>query len=309
MPPEKDPPPLRLGPRVLTGIGLLLAIAGALAAPEGVPITGLATRVFVALPDWLIVAAVAALSIATLMLLAMTLPWRRKQGEDDDERYHEPLTIPPIVKVFLILLALMPGTLLGGAIWWLGRADVSIVPRAGGITAGNPPAPRAIEKEPARPASSVTTGLFGALALLAGFGSLGFVLWLRFGDRLPLPPGNFAPPHGRLAAAIEESLDELRREPDARAAIIKIYRNFERAFGGAGLPRRPWQTPVEFMRAVLGKLPLPAAPIRRLTGLFELARFSQHPVGAAERESAWRSLIEIRAALDRERQTPDAAPS
>jgi hypothetical protein len=73
------------------------------------------------------------------------------------------------------------------------------------------------------------------------------------------------------------------------------------------LPRPPWQTPVEFMRAVLAKSPLPPAPIRSLTGLFELARFSQHPVGIVERESAWRSLTEIRAALDRERQTSDAA--
>jgi hypothetical protein len=38
--------------------------------------------------------------------------------------------------------------------------------------------------------------------------------------------------------------------------------------------------------------------VRSLTGLFEIARFSHHPVGEAERESAWRSLTEIRAALD-----------
>ena len=114
---------------------------------------------------------------------------------------------------------------------------------------------------------------------------------------------------GRLAAAVEDSLEDLRREPDARAAIMKIYRNFERVLAAAALPRRPWQTPVEFMAAVLGKAPLPPDPIRRLTGLFELARFSRHPVGAAERESAWRSLIEIRAALERERRTPDAAKS
>jgi tetratricopeptide (TPR) repeat protein len=85
--------------------------------------------------------------------------------------------------------------------------------------------------------------------------------------------------------------------------------NFERVLAAAALPRRPWQTPVEFMAAVLGRAPLPPDPVRSLTGLFELARFSQHPVGAAERESAWRSLIEIRAALERERQPPDAAKS
>lgn len=62
------------------------------------------------------------------------------------------------------------------------------------------------------------------------------------------------------------------------------------------------------MRTVLGKLPLPADTVARLTSLFEIARFSQHPVGPAERENAWRSLAEIRAALDRGKERPDAAP-
>ena len=63
------------------------------------------------------------------------------------------------------------------------------------------------------------------------------------------------------------------------------------------------------MRVVLGKLPLPASAIARLTRLFELARFSQHPLGAEQCESAWHCLIEIRAALDGARPTADAAPS
>ena len=142
-----------------------------------------------------------------------------------------------------------------------------------------------------------------------GFGSLGLVLWLCFGDRLQRQTGGFAGPRGPLAGAIEDSLDDLRREPDARTAIIRIYHHFERALGAADLPRRPWQTPVEFMRAVLGKLPVPAAAVQSLTGLFELARFSRHPVGAAERDGAWRSLLEIRAALEPDSERPDAAAS
>lgn len=314
MPPETDLPPLRLGPRLATGIGLLFAIAAALASPRGASIEGLATRVFVPLPDWLIIAAAAALSLASLIFIAMVRPWRRprKKGEDDVELYHEPQKIPPILAVFLLLLALTPGAILGGTLYWLGRADVSVVPGPGGISADAPrppsPAPRAREEPPAAPASPATSGLVGALALLAGLGSLGVVLWLFFGDRLRRRPGDLARRPEGLAEAIEESLEDLRQEPDARAAIIKIYRNFERALAAASLPRRPWQTPVEFMRAVLGRLPLPPAPIRSLTGLFELARFSRHPIGAEERESAWRSPIEIRAALDQERRA-DAAVS
>ena len=116
--------------------------------------------------------------------------------------------------------------------------------------------------------------------------------------RLGLLTEHIALLQAQLAAAVEESLDDLRQEPDARTAILRIYRHFERALAGAAVPRRPWQTPTEFMRAVLGRLPLPTSPVHRLTGLFELARFSRHPVGEAERDSAWRCLSEIRAALD-----------
>jgi hypothetical protein len=151
--------------------------------------------------------------------------------------------------------------------------------------------------------------LIGAVALLIGFGSLAFVLWLRFGDRVPRLPADFAPIHRPLAAAVETSLDDLRREPDARLAIVRIYQNFERALAGAAFPRRPWETPLEFMRAALGRLPLPAAATRSLTRLFEIARFSRHPIGGAERERAWQSLVEIRNALDRQRREADGSPS
>ena len=158
------------------------------------------------------------------------------------------------------------------------------------------------------PASSVTTGLIGALALLAGTGSLGVVLWLCFGDRLRRHRDELASgSRVQLAMAIEDSLDELRAEINARAAIIKIYGNFERALATAKLPRRPAQTPLEFMRAVLSKWPMPLSPVRKLTELFELARFSHHPVGAKERDSAWQSLLEIRTALEAREERPNAA--
>jgi hypothetical protein len=316
-PPEKAAS-WRLGPKLVTGIGLLVALAGTLASPEGVPLENLPSRIFVPLPDWLIIGALAALSIVSLNFIAMIVPRprpRRKKGEDDYEMYHEPQRVPPILAVFLILLALTPGAILGGAIFWLGRSDVSVVPRSGGMLAGGShpqagaPASEPRLEAPSRPASPVTTGLIGTLALLIGFGSLGFVLWLRFGDQLRHLPADASPLHAPLAAAIEVSLDDLQREPDARVAIMRIYQNFEQALAKAAFPRRPWQTPQEFMRAALGKLPVPAPATRRLTALFELARFSRHPVGAEERESAWRSLLEIRGVLDEERRNSDARPS
>jgi hypothetical protein len=293
--------PFRLGPSLIAGFGLSLALAGVLASPEGTPIERVATRVFLSLPDWLIVTAGAAFSIAGLVLVAVVLAAgrRRRQSEDEYELSRQPQKTSPLVVVLLVLLALAPGAMMGGVLLWLALSDVSVVPGPGmtmddralsGL--GSPDQP------PIVPASPLTSGLIGALALLAGLGSLGFALWLALAGRLLPRPGAAEEQPARLAQAVEESLDDLRREPDARAAILKIYRHFERALAGAVVPRRPWQTPTEFMRAVLSRLSLPASPVRRLTGLFEIARFSRHPVGEAERDSAWRSLTEIRAALD-----------
>lgn len=53
-----------LGPKLTAGLGLMLAIAGILAAPTGGPIETLPARVSVPLPDWLIVAVIAALAAA-----------------------------------------------------------------------------------------------------------------------------------------------------------------------------------------------------------------------------------------------------
>jgi hypothetical protein len=200
--------------------------------------------------------------------------------------------------------------MLGAVIFWLAQSEASSRDQISADAArASPFEVSSVADVPASPASPVTTGLIGALALLVSFGSLGLALWLAFGERLRFV-GGIALPHHPFSAAVEDSLEDLRHEADARAAIIKIYGNFERAVGIVGPPRQPWQTPVEFMRAVLGKLPVPAAPIANLTQLFELARFSRHPIGPQERESAWQSLSEIRAVLnDERRQTPDAAPS
>jgi Domain of unknown function (DUF4129) len=317
MPPERAEA-RRISPMLIAGLGLMLAIAGSLAAPEGVPLETLQSRVSVPLPDWLIIGAVAAMSVASLVFILMVLPQprrRRKKGENDYEMYYEQRKVPPLLGVLLLLLALTPGAMLGAAIYWLGRSEVPIVPSGVGIVAASPhalaPPPRGptSEERPSREASPVTTGFIGAAALLLGLGSLGLVLWMRFGDRLQRLPGDFTPLRAPLASAVEVSLDDLRREPDARLAIIRIYQNFERALAEASFPRRPWETPMEFMRAALGRLPLPAGAARSLTGLFEIARFSRHPVGGVDRERAWQSLLEIRDALDEERRKPDGSLS
>ncbi len=104
---------------------------------------------------------------------------------------------------------------------------------------------------------------------------------------------------GDVAEATEASLEELELGGDPRIAIIRCYARFERSLAAAETPRAPWQTPMEFMRAVLSSLPLDPDDVARLTRLFELARFSHHPVGASEQDAALGSLKAIRDALSK----------
>jgi hypothetical protein len=302
-----DTSPQRRGAKLAAGLGLVLAIAGSLAPPDGRSTEGLATRVSVPLPDWLVIASVAALSISSLTFIAMVWSQRRRlENGKDEEELQQAQQISPVLTAFSLLLALAPPALL---VWaTIAQPDGSVIWQ---LLTGVPLSHvlAQFDAEPAVPASPVTTGLIGTIALLAGFGSLALVLWFRFDNRLHRRPGIAALPHAPIANAVADSLEDLRREADARIAIIKIYGNFERALAGADMTRRPWQTPVEFMHSALARMPLPASAVAGITRLFELARFSHYRLGAGERDSAWRSLIEIRDALDRQKQASDANPS
>jgi hypothetical protein len=151
---------------------------------------------------------------------------------------------------------------------------------------------------------------FGVLAVAAGLGTLALAMWVALGDRPATSraqedDGTVDSPE-RLETAVDESLEDLRTDPDARRAIIRCYARFERVAAGSGVERPPWATPMEFMREALRRLPVPRTAVPTLTSLFELARFSQHALGVGERDRALVALDEIRAAVAP--RESDAAP-
>ncbi|MBO0690445.1 MAG: DUF4129 domain-containing protein [Candidatus Dormibacteraeota bacterium] len=93
---------------------------------------------------------------------------------------------------------------------------------------------------------------------------------------------------------VEESLDVLLRERDPRQAVIRAYAAMEVSFGRQGFPRQPFEAPLEYLARVLGQLRTQPDRVAALTALFELARFSHHPIGEAHRTEAIDLLREIR---------------
>jgi hypothetical protein len=167
-----------------------------------------------------------------------------------------------------------------------------------GLAAAGAGGEAGVEAAPSAP--FLATWTFALIAALAGVAAIVLALWFAMGERLTQwwarEREEEEPPPVPLVAAVEDSLEDLRGEPDARHAIIRCYARFERAAAAAGTARLPWYTPMEFMREALSRLPAPAA-VRALTGLFELARFSDRALGARDRDRAVDALDDIKAAI------------
>ncbi len=102
-----------------------------------------------------------------------------------------------------------------------------------------------------------------------------------------------------IAAALDESLDDLRSEPDLRRAIIAAYARMERALAAAGLPRWASEAPSEYLQRALASLDTSGESVARLTELFERAKFSQHDPDPSMRDEAIDALTAVRDELRR----------
>jgi hypothetical protein len=101
---------------------------------------------------------------------------------------------------------------------------------------------------------------------------------------------------GRTEQAVEVGLDALRREPDPRRAIIAAYAAMERSLSHAGLGRHAWEAPIEYLRRVLAGALAAPEDVQTMTHLFEVAKFSEHPVDESMRSGAIGALERIRTA-------------
>src|SRR5919201_2278648 len=114
--------------------------------------------------------------------------------------------------------------------------------------------------------------------LVLGSVVLGLVVSLGAAAALRRRDGEAIDEEAALAAALNEvladSLDDLRAERDPRRAVIRIYARMEKTFAAYGVAREPAEAPLEYLARVLDSLRVSAYSLRRLTQLFERAKFS-----------------------------------
>jgi hypothetical protein len=286
-----------LGASAGIALGLLLVL-GATGGPTPAPGTDPGARVAVRLPDAVQALVVGLLGVSALIFVALQ---RRRRPTDE-----MPLPTPPARRLPAWLAALISAlpVLLVALCWYLlwryADGEGRPIERAFAAIAGLLDILTLADKPPTSiPSLDLAIAVLLVLLALAIFA--GMVL-IAMADRLERWWAGRASPARApsMARALDEIRADLRAEADARLAIIRAYGRFEGALAGARAPRAPWQTPAEFMRSTLARVTVPAAPVRRLTALFEVARFSMHPLGAEARDAACDCLDEIIAALDAE---------
>ena len=97
----------------------------------------------------------------------------------------------------------------------------------------------------------------------------------------------------RVGAGLRRSLTDLASERDPRLAVQRAYARMEESLGEIELSRAPDETPTEFTTRVLRVLGASAAAASDLTGLFEIARFSDHPMDEDDRRHAIASVRRV----------------
>jgi hypothetical protein len=232
--------------------------------------------------------------IVALTALGILVFRQRRRKNDPEDRASEPPEISWIWKVVAILAPFALGAaLILAAV--TGSKKLPVAPNlSGGLGGGF-----GVASGRAAPATGGRTGfvlpawlpwtILGIVlvAILAGVA----VLVLRRG-RAPAD----APEPAAADQAVQAAIAALEADADPRGAVIAAYAAMQRTLAAHGLVRSPSEAPREFLRRVLVANRAAEEDAGTLTGLFEEARFSTHPISERTRERALSALrsLELR---------------
>jgi hypothetical protein len=281
------PQPARVALLALTAAALLaLVAAGAARGPlrGGGGRPAFPVDLVASLLALLLVAAVASLVLAVVVLFP-------------DQRLR-----PPRSHRRSVLVALVPlGMIL--ALWLFGE-PLGLLERlqGDGTTPSSLPVFE-VPEAPLPPADPGPTPLLVAGAAVVVMVAI-VVAWLVADRRRRGPPRTAAE---RLVELLDDTLEDLERDPDPRRAVIAAWARMERGLAAAGLPRRPAEAPFEYVGRVLLEAPVNPDHVHKLTHLFERAKFSRHTIDQAMREEAVAALRAVRGDLAEAVRAEEAA--
>lgn len=103
-------------------------------------------------------------------------------------------------------------------------------------------------------------------------------------DRLP------GPDQASARSAVARTIDAMLADPDPSTAIIGAYARLLEGLAACDAGRHDHEAPLEHLRRVLTTLHVRPEPLHRLIDLFEVARFSTHPLTESHRDQALDAL-------------------
>ncbi|MGH2826729.1 MAG: DUF4129 domain-containing protein [Actinomycetota bacterium] len=293
----------RARPAIAAGIAMVLLIGVALATPGGFALVeSVATRPFrselPAAAEYLLIA-LFVLSTVTAVLIAIRA--RRSRPLDKDSRLFKWLRAPWWVRALAMLLAF---AVFAGLLSLVIRADLDLPNVLRGLVGDAPPeGPDAVPP----PGEGGGTTLVGWLATLVFGMAVALVLSLLLVLIMPEPgaiAGLASTPDDdvdEVAGGVELGLADLTSIDDPRAAVLACYLTMTTAFGRAGVIHRPSDTPFELLERALLARHVDGRSARRLTELFERAKFSHHQVDESTRREALGALRAVQRELEGDR--------
>jgi hypothetical protein len=133
-----------------------------------------------------------------------------------------------------------------------------------------------------------------------GLGLLGLWIFYEGWGKMRFQGATDDPRPRQIQRAVAAGLQELRTHTDPRQAIIACYARLEYLLTDYGIPAYEHLTPQEYMGTALQDLDLPTDAFAGLVGLFELARYSLHPLDDTARRTAMTYLEQLQTHLQQD---------
>jgi hypothetical protein len=272
----------------LVGLVVVVAVAAAGRAPGGGESRPSAPAPSL-LADYLSTVALLMVPAGAVLFVAAAFVRRGYRADKGGRRAGGPRNL---VVTGLVLVAVLAIVHQGLRLNWLNRDDPAQQAKAGKVEPGKgkkePPAVRPYQPQfrwlPLFVVGSLIVGIGGAMAIFAVRRRRALVRDM--------------PIREALSDVLAETLDDLRGERDPRQAVIRAYSRMERTLAARGLPRREAEAPLEYLGRVLDAVQASAHSVRRLTQLFQRARFSTHEIDTGMKEDAIEALSGLRAELE-----------
>ena len=280
-------PPRRRNPIILAAIGIALFVLAAAALPEGVSpfdAEGSDRLLLPSIPTALrfLIAGVGALMLITLILLRVTVMRGEPSAKSSQKSRWR------FVALVLVGLALW-------ATFASFRQDQATSDDGNSQTLPSPsPASDAADSndQAQPPRYSEPFGIAVGTLVVIALGSMTVALLLLF--RREDDSAARRSLEEQLVEELDAGLDDLHNIADPRAAVIACYSRMETVVHLAGVEDVASDTPFELLARILRRADVSEQSARRLTELFEEAKFSIRPIDEPMRQEALSALGAVR---------------